>query len=374
MIRSIVGLILGGSLMAAVVAPAVAQAVPQGSYQQTCSNARVSGDRLEAECTDAGGYLVRTSIDLDSCRSGDIGNVDGNLRCLPRNQNVRPDNRTFENGGLPSGSYQQSCNNVSFQAGRLSATCSNPNGQPIASSLDIDSCRPDSDIVTVYGRLACASNAVASPGSSALVFRSRRPENNAFVDGRRPAIEAQFGQLQADPDTIRVRLDDRDVTNETTRTPRSIAFSPAYDLQPGQHMVRVSGRDANGRPFDQTWQFTTRSVEVSNFIDDLQPAENALVPNSIVVSGRTQPHAHLVVQLTGSGDQRPTLNGVIGQLLGVGGRPNAVRVETDADGNGYFSVQVDIDAGSGQQLGLVVDSTEPRTQAAAHTSRTLVVR
>ena len=373
MIRGIVGFTLVSSLMAAVFSPAVAQTAPQGSYQETCSNARVRGNQLEAECTDRQGFVVRSSIDVDSCRSGDIGNVDGNLRCLPRNQNARPDNRRFLNDGLPRGSYQQSCNNASFQAGRLSATCSNPNGQPIASSLDIDRCRPDSDIVAVNGRLACGLDA-ASPASSALVLRSQRPQNDASVDSRRPEIEAQFGRLQADPDTIRVRLDDRDVTNETTRTPRSIAFSPSFDLPSGQHRVRVSGLDANGRPFDQTWQFTTSPAVASNFIDDLQPAENALVPNSIVVSGRTRPNAHLVVQLNGSADQGSTLGGVIGQLLGIGGRPNAVRVETDADRNGYFSVQVDIDAGSGQQLGLVVDSTEPRTQAAAHANRTLVVR
>lgn len=162
---------------------------------------------------------------------------------------------------------------------------------------------------------------------------------------------------------MRVRLDGRDVSS-----------AASFDLQPGQHTIRVSGRDANGRPFDQTWQFTTNPPVVSNFINNLQPSDNAQVPNSMVVSGRTNPNAHLVVQLGPSGDQRQTVNGAIGQMLGINGHPNSVRVETNADGNGYFSVQVDIDAGSGQQLGLIIDSTDPRTQTSAHASRTLVIR
>jgi hypothetical protein len=345
---------------------------PSGSYQQTCTNVRVFGDRLQAQCSNERGFLVDTSLDLGACRNGDIGNVDGNLRCFQRDQGARNDNRSFGNDGTPSGSYQQSCNNVSFVSGRLSATCSNPSGQPVNSYLDTVNCRPDSDITAPNGRLTCLSNAAAP--TSALTLRTVRPENNAIVDGQRPAISAQFGQLQADPNTVRVRIDGRDVTNETSRSASGIALSPSFDLQSGPHTIRISGRDASGRPFDQAWQFTSNPAVLTNFIDNLQPSDNALVSRSIMVSGRTQPNAHLVVQLTVAGDQQFSINGVIGQLLGINQRPSGTRVETNADGNGYFSVQVNIDAGSGQQLGLVVDSTEPRSQTTARTSRTLVVQ
>ena len=68
------------------------------------------------------------------------------------------------------------------------------------------------------------------------------------------------------------------------------------------------------------------------------------------------------------------ISDVIGQIFGIGQRSNAVRVETNADANGNFSAQVNIGAGSGQQLGLVIDSTEPRSQATARVTRTLLVR
>lgn len=196
--------------------------------------------------------------------------------------------------------------------------------------------------------LALAGSLVAV---SATAFAQSAPQ------GYQQNQNEQFGRVQSDPQTIRVRMDGRDI-----------------ELQPGQHTIRVSGRDQNGRPFDQTWQFTTAAPIVSNFINDLQPAEDSRVPNSMVVSGRTNPNSRIVVQLNPFGDQRQTVNGAIGSMLGINERANAVRVETNADGNGYFSVQIDIDARSGQQLGLVVDSTQPRTQQTAHMTRTLVIR
>ena len=52
-------------------------------------------------------------------------------------------------------------------------------------------------------------------------------------------------------------LDGVNVTDQSTRSPRGIVYSPPSDLQSGRHEVRVNGTDANGTPFDTRWSFTS---------------------------------------------------------------------------------------------------------------------
>ena len=54
--------------------------MPRGSYQQTCRNVRLDGDRLQAECQDRTGSWRRSSLDFGVCR-GDIANDNGELKC-----------------------------------------------------------------------------------------------------------------------------------------------------------------------------------------------------------------------------------------------------------------------------------------------------
>jgi hypothetical protein len=56
--------------------------VPSGSYQQSCTNASVSGGQLTASCVNNRGSRRTSSLNLSQCRQGsDIGNVNGRLRC-----------------------------------------------------------------------------------------------------------------------------------------------------------------------------------------------------------------------------------------------------------------------------------------------------
>lgn len=54
--------------------------LPAGSYQQSCRDARVSGDTLGASCRDNRGRWNYSTLDYRRCRS-DIGNADGRLVC-----------------------------------------------------------------------------------------------------------------------------------------------------------------------------------------------------------------------------------------------------------------------------------------------------
>jgi hypothetical protein len=79
-------LVLAG---AAVALCGAAQNLPNGSYQLSCSNMAVNGDQLRANCKKLNGTQQSTTLDnLDACvnairQYGDIGNIDGNLLCLP---------------------------------------------------------------------------------------------------------------------------------------------------------------------------------------------------------------------------------------------------------------------------------------------------
>jgi len=197
---------------------------------------------------------------------------------------------------------------------------------------------------------------------SELALRAVRPERDASVESQRPTIEAQFGGAQADPNSVRVDLDGLNVTDQSSRSPGGIVFSPPSDLQSGRHTVRVSGVDAQGLPFAYSWQFASGTSAVSNEIRDLRPASGSQVGDHFMVSGRTLPGARVVVQVGTSSAP----HGVLGEIFNVGNSPNSsARSEVIADGNGMFSTPIDLDARPGQQLTLVVDSTDARTQASA---------
>ena len=181
--RLLLSSLVGASLAAAsLAAPASAQYVPPGSYQQSCTNIRVRGNELIASCTNANGARVRSTIALNSCRGGDIANSNGQLVCnggssygngRRRHRHRHRDNgygnggydngngygygrgnNGYGNGYAPSGSYQQSCRNIQMSGGTLTASCPTGNGSYITTSINPRSCR-GADIANRNGQLVC---------------------------------------------------------------------------------------------------------------------------------------------------------------------------------------------------------------------------
>ncbi len=76
-----------GALAAIVLAgiawwgPAQAQAIPQGSYLQSCGDAVMRGDTLIATCRRVDGGMQRTALSWADRCVGDIGNNNGVLQC-----------------------------------------------------------------------------------------------------------------------------------------------------------------------------------------------------------------------------------------------------------------------------------------------------
>jgi hypothetical protein len=152
MLRIGFGLALAAALGAAVVAPAAAQPLPPGSYQESCRNSFLYGGILTANCKASNGAWVWSQIDPRRC-SADLANINGKLTCVnARSAGYRPGGRIQ---WPPAGSYTQTCRDNWMRNDVLTATCSASNGAWVTSSLDITRCRPGSDIPNVNGRLEC---------------------------------------------------------------------------------------------------------------------------------------------------------------------------------------------------------------------------
>lgn len=63
----------------------------------------------------------------------------------------------YGNGyNLPQGSYLQSCTNITVRGSMLRATCTEPNGQTMRTSIDVNQCG-GRDILNNNGALACGN-------------------------------------------------------------------------------------------------------------------------------------------------------------------------------------------------------------------------
>jgi len=72
--------LFGTIALAGLSIPAYAQALPPGSYQQSCGNIGMQGTTLIATCRAADGQSVQTALNVANC-VGDIGNNNGQLQC-----------------------------------------------------------------------------------------------------------------------------------------------------------------------------------------------------------------------------------------------------------------------------------------------------
>jgi hypothetical protein len=164
-----------------------AQQIPGGSYRQTCRDVGVRGSTLYATCGDGRGGQQSTELrDFQNCR-GEIQNINGNLQCNgnsgsyqgngnngsyqgrdgDRGQNGDRDQNADrgqygdrgQNGDRgdyrgPSGSYAQSCQNVSTNGNTLQASCQKKNGGWRQTSLrNYNQC--NGDIFNNNGKLQC---------------------------------------------------------------------------------------------------------------------------------------------------------------------------------------------------------------------------
>ena len=145
--------------------PGVAQSIPSGSYQQTCTDINVvNGSTLAARCQDTSGSWRSTRItNVQDC-SGEIVNDNGSLRCSKGGNGYYNSgyNGGYQGGyyqggyqnGLPPGDYVQTCRNMRMDGNRLEGECRERDGDWRRTSLDVGQC--GSPIANDNGRLVCS--------------------------------------------------------------------------------------------------------------------------------------------------------------------------------------------------------------------------
>lgn len=133
---------------------------PPGDYVQTCRNISMQGNQLVAECQKRNGDWRRTSLDnVDLC-TDQIVNNDGRLIC-PQGEgggygygNDYGYRRGGWQGGIPPGTYADSCRNIHVDGDKLIAECQKRNGDWRQTSLD-DFQRCSSAPANDNGKLVC---------------------------------------------------------------------------------------------------------------------------------------------------------------------------------------------------------------------------
>jgi hypothetical protein len=194
------------------------------------------------------------------------------------------------------------------------------------------------------------------------------PGDGSTIRGSRPTVQASFEGGQADPNSVHVWFDGRDVSGGSYISTRGVTYTPQSPILGGEHEVRIQGSDQSGAAFDQRWHFTSGSAQsAANTISEVLPAPGESVGRTFTVHGRTAPGATVTVQV-GQTSRGSGFGQFLGGMLGVGGHAT-VQSTVIADQNGRFSSPVDINAPHGANLGIVITSTDPDYGTAANPLR-----
>lgn len=90
------------------------------------------------------------------------------------------------------------------------------------------------------------------------LVREVAPARNASVNNRRPSLFATFatlGDRGMQADSLRLWVDDVDVSAAAIRTPEFISYLPRADLGTGFVSVKIRGTDTAGNPLEFKWSF-----------------------------------------------------------------------------------------------------------------------
>ena len=201
-------------------------------------------------------------------------------------------------------------------------------------------------------RAAAAAPVVITPVPQPASLVRIEPAPNTTVRGVRPQISATFPRA-VDPNTVRVRLDARDVTPNAYVSPRAFSYEPAFDLPFGAHQVSVTATGVA-----QSWSFVNAPQPSPNAFRNLSPPNGAAVPNTFTVQGYTRAGSRVHIVATASA------------LVGFATvNENTVTADAVADANGHFARTISVfDAGAGV-IDVRLESRAPDGAVAVRTLR-----
>jgi hypothetical protein len=118
-------------------------------------------------------------------------------------------------------------------------------------------------------------------------LNAQQPAPGERVANRFVTISAEF-TYRVDPGTVRVWLDDNNITTRSGVSPGGFSYKPPAPLEPGSHRVRVAGRGPAGSPFDRAWSFAVAGAPAPPPSSPIQlraqqPAPGTSVNNAFIV-------------------------------------------------------------------------------------------
>jgi hypothetical protein len=110
------------------------------------------------------------------------------------------------------------------------------------------------------------------------------PADKSRINKPQPNVTAVFEDQGSGIDvaSVRLSLDDVDVTSEATTTSNLVVFRPSANLKSGRHTVAVSARDLAGNAVAMAWTFTIADNAdviksfVHSAVGDIQPGDEIL--------------------------------------------------------------------------------------------------
>ncbi len=187
------------------------------------------------------------------------------------------------------------------------------------------------------------------------------PDAGGVTSSKQPTISGSFSTA-VDPNTVRIKLDSRDVTGnyQAYVGTDSFSFRPGSEIPAQSHSVEISGKTSAGASFDKKYSFTSGIDTTQNFIREVAiggsgASNGQKVNTTFTLTGTTLPNARVTVILS----QQPTL---INGILGI--PASSSRQVVTADSSGRFSASLNTaDIGSPGSFVLALQSTEPTTKA-----------
>ena len=204
------------------------------------------------------------------------------------------------------------------------------------------------------------SQTVTITGGGGQSYQGTPPPNRSFslqntrptgtVTTLTPAIHANFSE-PVKRDTLKVSVDGRDVTNDVYANANGFDVTPSFQLAAGTHKIDVSGVTEAGNSFDRSWSFVTGgSASSANYLRAISPTPGGTVGSNFTLSGHTAPNS--VVHIVASGEAN-----AFGGLLQIG--TGTFQTDAHADSNGVFTANIALNAVSGGQVRVLVQSTAP---------------
>jgi len=198
---------------------------------------------------------------------------------------------------------------------------------------------------------------VTQPAAIALRLIRILPAPDSSINGLRPEIAATFAE-PVDPNSVRVEVDGRDVTESTYVTGRSFVYDPTFDMPASRHEVVVSGRTSGHEPFRERWSFDSNVAPV-NYLSGLEPPNGTPARLGFTISAFTKPGSVVSVVATTSE--------TIAEFSEVA--EGSIATSATADPGGYFAAHIALPERASTIVDVRIVSTAPDGTIAVRTLR-----